>query len=273
MPLTIGDTSNNYQTYRKEHQDCGRTKSVQINPCKSANETFTRHINNSVGDPFSEPGCFNKSLRNTSPILKAASVTHGTSFKTQGNRTVRKAEYAYNDSVVEPKGSYALRPFADRPSGFYNRKTAEPFTNQNGIGYSEDPHERKDDIGREEYARLNSLILHKNQPFSHVVRQHGTFIPNIMTFGTTKSFPDKIKDPRFVPNYGPWKRGDLLHSGHNKTIGGHNGRSTEYDYVEEQEQDNVRYQKDVRNPIWRTSHQMGKSMGQTTTTLNPDKIF
>lgn len=249
----------------------GRTKSVQINPCKSANETFTRFISNSIGDPFTEPGTYNKSLRGTSPMLQSASVTHSGPFNTQGNRTVRKAEYAYNDSTVEPKGSYVLRPFVDRPSGFYNRKTAEPFTNQNGIGYSEDPHERKDDLNREEYARLNSLILYKNQPFNHVVRQHGTFIPNMLTFGTKQSFPEKTPEARFVPKYGTWKRGDLLHTGHNKTIGGHNGRSTEYDYVEEQEQDNVRYQKDVRNPIWRTSHQMGKSMANTTTTLNADK--
>jgi hypothetical protein len=32
----------------------------------------------------------------------------------------------------------------------------------NGIGYTEDPYERKEDISREEYARLNSKILMKN---------------------------------------------------------------------------------------------------------------
>lgn len=235
LPLTVGDTTTNYQTYRKEHHEVGRTKSVQINPCKSANETFTRFISNSIGDSFVDPGSFNKSLRGSSPLLKSAAVTHGSPFTTQGNRTVRKAEFAYNDSTLEPKGSHSLRPFVGRHSGFYNRKTAEPFTNQNGIGYAEDPHERADDINREEYARLNSLILYKNQPFNHVVRQHGTFIPNMLTFGTTKSFPEKTPEPRFVPKYGTWKRGDLAHTGFNKTLGGHHGRSTEYNYVEEQE--------------------------------------
>jgi len=115
--------------------------------------------------------------------------------------------------------------------------------------------------------------LRKEEPFSHVVRQHGTFYPSIMTFGTSKSFAEKPKDARFVENYGAWKRGDLQHTGFNKTFGGHAGRSTEYDYCEEQEQDNVRYQKDVRNPIWRTTHQMGKTMAQTTTTLNADKTL
>jgi len=197
LPLTIGDTSTVYATFRKEHADCGRTKSVQVNQCKSHKESFTRHINNSVGDPFQEPGTFNKTLRDTSPPLRAASVTHYTPFKTQGNRTVKKSEFGYNDATAEPKGSHALRPFANRPGGFYNRKTAEPFTNLNRIGYSEDPHERKEDINREEYARLNSQILRKDEPFSHVVRQHGTFYPNIMTFGTTKSFAEKPKEARF----------------------------------------------------------------------------
>ena len=63
-----------------------------------------------------------------------------------------------------------MRPFANRPGGAYNRKTSEPFTNLNGIGYTEDPYERKEDISREEYAKLNGSILFKNQPFNHVVR-------------------------------------------------------------------------------------------------------
>lgn len=86
-------------------------------------------MSTNVGDKYIEPGTFNSSLRMTSPVLKEASVTHSTPFRTQGNRTVRKSEYAYNDHTLEPKGSYALRPFADRPGGFFNRKTAEPFTN------------------------------------------------------------------------------------------------------------------------------------------------
>jgi hypothetical protein len=126
-----------------------------------------------------------------------------------------------------------LRPFADRPGGFYNRKTAEPFASLNTIGYAEDPHERKEDISREDYAKQNSLILYKNQPFSHVVRQHGTFYPNVLTFGTSKTFANKASAERFVPHYGSFKRGDEPHTGFNKTLGGHNGRSTEYNYVEE----------------------------------------
>lgn len=124
-------------------------------------------------------------------MLKQASITHSTPFKTQGNRTVRKSEYAYNDNTSEPKGSHSLRPFVNRTGGIYNRKTAEPFTSLNEIGYAEDPYERKQDISREEYARLNNKILDSGNPFQHVVRQHGTFYPNILTFGTTKEFAAK----------------------------------------------------------------------------------
>jgi len=41
--------------------------------------------------------------------------------------------------------------------------------------------------------------------------------------------------------FGAFKIGDPAHTGFNKTFGGHHGRSTEYDYIEEKEQDNVRY--------------------------------
>ena len=58
-----------------------------------------------------------------------------------------------------------MKPFVNRISGFYNRKTPEPFTNLNGIGYKEDPFERKEDIEREEYAKLNNKILFRNLPF------------------------------------------------------------------------------------------------------------
>jgi len=39
-----------------------------------------------------------------------------------------------------------------------------------GIKYSEDPYERKEDISREEFAKLNGKILYGDQPFNHVVR-------------------------------------------------------------------------------------------------------
>ena len=134
---------------------------MTVNACRSANESFTRFTSNCIGAPYNEPGRYNQSLRSTSPLLLSAATTHSTPFTTSGNKTVRKAEFSYT-LTSEKKGSHALRPFVNRPGGFYNRKTAEPFTNMNSIGYTEDPYERKEDISREEYARLNSKILMKN---------------------------------------------------------------------------------------------------------------
>jgi len=55
----------------------------------------------------------------------------------------------------------------------------------------EDPYERKQDLNREEYARLNSKILHRDQPWNNTVRQRGTFYPNFSTYGTNITFPEK----------------------------------------------------------------------------------
>jgi hypothetical protein len=149
----------------KEPADVGRTKSVIVNPCKSATSTFTRFVSNSIGDKYQDAGRFNQSLRSTSPILKEASISHASPFKTQGNRTVRKSEYGYNVDSAEPKGSPSLRPYVNREGTLYNRKTSEPFTSLNQIGYTEDPYERKQDFSREEYARLNAKILDKGNSF------------------------------------------------------------------------------------------------------------
>jgi len=64
-----------------------------------------------------------------------------------GNKSVKNSEFNYCQSE-EPKGATALTPFVNKLSGFYNKKTADPFTDLNGIGYKEDPYERKQDIER-----------------------------------------------------------------------------------------------------------------------------
>jgi hypothetical protein len=70
-----------------------------------------------------------------------------------------------------------------------------------------------------------------------------------MTYGTSKIFVNKPIKAVPLPAYGPFKIGDPAHVGHNKTFGG-GKKSTEYAYKEEREQDTVKYQRDVRGPIW-----------------------
>lgn len=52
-----------------------------------------------------------------------------------------------------------------------------------------------------------------------------------MTFGSRKKFPIKTESTRKPALFGPFRKGDPAHIGHNKTFGG-NGKSTEYNYVE-----------------------------------------
>ena len=61
-----------------------------------------------------------------------------------------------------------------------------------------------------------------------------------MTYGTSIQFKDKPQEVRLKPKYGPMKIGDPAHTGFNKTFGG-GEKSTEYRYVEEREQDPVKY--------------------------------
>ena len=51
--------------------------------------------------------------------------------------------------------------------------------------------------------------------------------------------------------FGPFKKGDMLKTGHNKCIGGRNGTSEEA-YMEEMEHDPVEYRKNVKADIWRS---------------------
>lgn len=60
-------------------------------------------------------------------------------------------------------------------SGFYNRKTAEPFSTMSQIGYQFDPYERKQDILRKTQIDFESKIHDKANPFKNAVKQHGTF--------------------------------------------------------------------------------------------------
>jgi len=62
-----------------------------------------------------------------------------------GNKSVKSSEYEYKQSE-EPKGSKSLTPYVNRISGFYNKKTTDPFNTLSDIGYREDPYERKEDF-------------------------------------------------------------------------------------------------------------------------------
>ena len=140
----------------------GRVKGMQTNPSRKSNETFGHFISNGIGDPYVDPGKYN--LRGSSTAIKKPFVNM------HGPRTVRKSEFEHQSPVRMTRTGEVQKGMSDTKRGFYNRKTTEPFTSLNGVGYVEDPYERKEDLGRDDYARLNSKIMYRGQPFSHVVR-------------------------------------------------------------------------------------------------------
>jgi len=73
-----------------------------------------------------------------------------------------------------------------------------------------------------------------------------------MTYGTSKKFQEKKLPIKKQPLFGPFKKGDPAHVGHNKTFGGH-GLSTEYNYIEECEEDPIMYRKNITQNVWRTT--------------------
>ena len=160
VSLTVGDASTCYQTFRKERHEVGLNKGMTVNKCKGAGETFGKFTSNALGDPYIDPGQY--SLRKPRPNSQVQSPAKP--FKTQGNKKVRNSEFQYIE--LGPPA----RPTPESKPRFATRVKAEPFTNLNRIGYSEDPYERKQDIGRDEYAKQNGLIIHRDQPWSNTVR-------------------------------------------------------------------------------------------------------
>lgn len=253
VSLTVGDSSTNYQTFRKERNEVGLNKGMTVNKCRGTTETFTKFTSNAIGDPYQDPGQYiMRKPRSSSQVVKKP-------FLTCSNKKVRKSEFEY-----KPLGP-PRRPVPESAPRFGTRTTADPFTQFNRIGYSEDPYERAQDQERDTYARNNGAIIHRDQPFSNTVRQRGCFYPSFQTFGTNIAFPEKPREIKKQPLFGPFKKGDPLHTGWNKAIGGH-GRTSEDQYVEEMEQDPVQYRKNVTTNVWR-----GVTNGLTminSTTLN-----
>ena len=250
VSLTVGDSSTCYQTFRKERNEVGLNKGMVVNRAKGPKETFGDFKSNALGDPFQDPGQYH--LRNPRTGSEKPRP-----FVTCSNKKVRKSEFEYM-----PLGP-AQRPVPESAPRFQTRVKAEPFTQFDRIGYSEDPHERKQDLGREEYAKQNAKILHRDAPWSNTVRQRGCFYPSFSTYGCNIAFSEKKPAPKKEPLFGPFKNADPMHTGFNKTIGGH-GRTSEDQYLEEMEQDPVKYRKNVKTDIWRGVTNNRSMMNSTT---------
>ena len=88
---------------------------------------------------------------------------------------------------------------------------------------------------RDDYIKRRSLIIEPERPYTTTVKQRGTFYSERMTYGEDREFPNKPKNPKRPPSYGPFKIGDLAHTGYNKTIG------KNFPYLEDPENDPITF--------------------------------
>ena len=118
--LTVGDSSTNYQTFRKERHEVGLNRGMTVNRCKDSKSTFGKFQSNALGDPYQDPGQYiMRKPRSGSQVSKPKP------FVTTSNKKVRKSEFEYM-----PLGPPA-RPVPESAPRFGTRVKAEPFTNLN----------------------------------------------------------------------------------------------------------------------------------------------
>lgn len=209
MPLTVGDSSTNYQKDRRPAADVGKLRSFSNNRGKSTTtETFNRLISNAIGDEYQDRGKY--FLRSDAGKRSISSKT----FKPNGKGSLTKhSEFVH---IKEFNCHVAGTPDSSLKN-FLARSTYEPFQKKNM--YTEDAYERKEDMRKLDYQRRAAQILDKSKPYTTSVFQHGTFEPMNRTFGCDRDFPKKLPAAKNPPSYGAFKIGNLPRKGYNKTVG------------------------------------------------------
>lgn len=133
----------------------------------SANEGFGKFKSNN--GKFDEAVSFNVGLSNG--FLRGRGSQSAKKAFVAGSQ---KANPVPDQCRYKVQGPSAKLNYRD-VSGFYNRKTSEPFTSLNGIGYGLEPYERKQDLMRTTQQNFDNCILDPAKPFSHTVIQRGNF--------------------------------------------------------------------------------------------------
>ena len=197
LPLTVGDASTDYQKARRPAAEIGKVRNFSNTRGKlSTTETFGKLQSNAVGDEYVDPGKY--FLRKG-----ARSIPANKSFKPAGgHKLVRHSEFEHKKEFDDPKPGRK-----EVPKNFLARSTSEFF--QKSSHYIEDAYERKEDMRKLDYQRRAALILDKSKPYTTSVKQHGTFDPFSKTYAVKGVFPSKPEMQKKVPQYGPFRIGDL----------------------------------------------------------------
>lgn len=140
LPLTVGDSSTNYQCERRSKELVGKQRNFSVCRGKTVTtDTFNKLQTNAVGDEFQDPGKY--FLRQDAGKRSISSKC----FKPNGgHKLIKTSEFLH------------MKEFPDRnpgpkntPKGFMTRSTYEPF--QKSFTYTEDAFERKEDMRKLDY--------------------------------------------------------------------------------------------------------------------------
>lgn len=125
----------------------GLNKGMSVNPSYKGDRAFGKFESNAIGDPYVDPGKYHLRKDGAAPSGTGSgafgnsiggATSHMKPFGPSGsNKTVRHSEFEHKHNGPPP------RPQIESKPGFMNRKTAEPFTSLNKIGYGTDPYENK----------------------------------------------------------------------------------------------------------------------------------
>jgi hypothetical protein len=156
MPLTVGDSSTNYQKDRRPKEEIGRKKGFVNNRGKSTcSDTFNKLVSNAVGDEYRDPGKY---------FLRSETKQSNQPFKQSGaQRLVKHSEFMHMKEFDEKR-----KGPRNMPIGVNARSTSETFQKQ--YQYVEDAFERKEDMRKLDYQRRAALILDKQQAYTTSVK-------------------------------------------------------------------------------------------------------
>jgi len=165
----------------------GKTKDMVINPAGKTENTFGKFTSNAIGDPYIEPNQYHM-RRGDNPGIRAKSTIGGTTAHNKpfgsGGATVQRKQDTFGKFTSNAIGDLYKNPgqqphrddgktgigakalagagtgrAAGTKGGFSTTKNPGSFQTDK---YAEDPYERKQDLEREEYAKNNGTILHRD---------------------------------------------------------------------------------------------------------------
>ena len=142
IPLTVGDSSTNYQCDRRPKEEIGRIRNFSNTRGKlTTQNTFNKLQSNAIGDEYHDTKPLGAFLRTEA----GSKVLSDKTFKPSGgHKLVRNSEFQHMKEFDIPS-----KGLKNTPINFMARSTSESF--QKKFKYTEDAYERKEDHRKLDY--------------------------------------------------------------------------------------------------------------------------